>query len=104
MIFISLYGENDEFRYKDEREYKDEEEPKEVGLPADFLVPKPPGPEDVDDDSPTRQLQQEYLDDDYNDASSPQQTSAKIVCTDATIEHHRRSVSLLLTPKSLILS
>lgn len=88
MIFISLYGENDEFRYKDEREYKDEQDATTTtSLPIDAsLFPA------ADEDSPTRQLQQEYLDDDYNDASSPQQTAAKIVCTDATIEHHRRSV------------
>lgn len=41
----------------------------------------------------SEQQQQQQVDDDY-DASSPLQTSANIVCTDATIEHHRRSVSL----------
>lgn len=79
MIFISLYGDNDEFRNKPEKE----DEPEETALPSESVA--------IPLESPTKHL------DDY-DASSPQQTSANIVCTDVTIEHHRKSVRTKRVP------
>lgn len=84
VIFISLYGENDKFRNKPEYE----EEPESIALSESVEIPL---------DSPIKQP-------DDNDASSPQQTSANIVCTDATIEHHRRSVSRCLVTVVSMLS
>ncbi|XP_023317994.1 serine/arginine repetitive matrix protein 1 isoform X1 [Trichogramma pretiosum] len=70
VIFISLYGENDEFRYKDE-----------YPLPAEDETIKPLEPE-----SPSKIFQ-----DENDDISSPHQATCNIVCTDVTIEHHRKS-------------
>ncbi|XP_023245515.1 uncharacterized protein LOC106641749 [Copidosoma floridanum] len=69
VIFISLYGENDEFRNQPE-------EPESESL----AVTPPPQLE-----SPGKGREDSF------DASSPMQTSVNIVCTDATIEHHRRT-------------
>ncbi|KAJ8683859.1 hypothetical protein QAD02_019651 [Eretmocerus hayati] len=75
VIFISLYGENDEFRNRGVDD-EEEEEQEEATLPSESVS--------IPLDSPTKFH-------DENDASSPQQTSVTIVHTDATIEHHRKS-------------
>ncbi|XP_058808069.1 uncharacterized protein LOC131673798 isoform X1 [Phymastichus coffea] len=78
VIFISLYGENDEFRYKDET-------PVDSTLPPESITSIP-----LESEHHQQQHEQQHQCEKY-DASSPQQTSVNIVCTDATIEHHRRS-------------